>query len=151
MTDTSQAALEALEASGNADAQLEQVAYRLSQGGGLEGYTADELRVLMLPDWPHIHNAIMSARLSKLVNEGRAVKTAMRRPSEAGRMQAVYIHADYADPADIKRMGQPVEKDRFLQQVDPILRAMKSRLDAGAEASVSPNGPFHNLLKDRYK
>lgn len=148
-SDTSKEAAEHLDETGKADVQLQRVEQLLSKTLKT-GMTADEIRVRMERDWPGLHNSIVSARLARLVNLGRAVRTGNTRRASTGRSQGVYIHADYADPADLKPVTEPIQKDTFLKEIEPVLRAMYTVLEEGKVPRIEPGGPFHHKLRGRY-
>lgn len=99
-SETSEAAARAVDDSGNASSQLNQVVAFLEKVGA-EGATADEIREEMLMEWPHIHNAIVSARISRLVVMNKAVKTRRTRLASTGRQQHVYVLARFALAEDV--------------------------------------------------
>lgn len=147
---SSQEALEHIRGSGIEDSQLLRVEGLLLSAKE-RGATADEIRHIIAPEWPGLHNGIVSSRLARLAKLRTAAKTARSRKASTGRMQGVYIHSDYADPADMAPMGEDAPKDEFLRKAEPILRALKIALDRGQNASVGPNGPLHNLLREKFK
>lgn len=149
-SDTSKEAAEHLDETGRADGQLNQVEALLSKALQ-RGMTADELRVRMEKDWPGLHNSIVSARLARLVNLGRAVRTGETRRASTGRSQGIYIHADYAT-ADMLKPIEPIPDKRpdSLKEFDAFLRAMYEVLESGKVPRIMPGGPFHNKLRGRY-
>lgn len=74
-SDTSAAAARHVDESGASDSQMLAVEFYLLNLAKYKGATADEIRQVLQGEWPHLHNAIVSARLSRLVNLGRVVKS----------------------------------------------------------------------------
>lgn len=147
-SDTSAAAARHVDESGASDSQMLAVEVYLLNLAKYKGATADEIRQVLQGEWPHLHNAIVSARLSRLVNLGRVVKSIKTRKASTGRPQSVYFHVDFADMETLKPLQSAAKKKEFLADVEPILRAMLLALDAGKTPRIEPGGPLHKKLKE---
>lgn len=150
-SDTSAAAARHVDESGASDSQMLAVEFHLLNLAKYKGATADEIRLVLQGEWPHMHNAIVSARLSRLVNLGRVVKSAKTRKASTGRPQAVYFHVDFADMETLKPLQSAAKRKDFLADIEPVLRAMLLALDAGKTPRIEPGGPFHNKLKEHFQ
>lgn len=149
-SETSKEAAEYLDDTGRAEAQLSTVE-RLLERAASDGRTADELRRLMEEHWPGLHNSIVSARLARLVNLGRAARTGEARRASTGRSQGVYIHADYASSDMLKPIVPlPDKRSDSMKELEVFLRAMYEVLESGKVPRIAPGGPFHNKLRGRY-
>jgi predicted transcriptional regulator len=148
---TSEAAARHVDENGSADSQLFAVETYLLTTAKYKGATADEIRQVAKTNWPHLHNSIVSARLSRLVNMGKVVKTVKTRKASTGRPQAVYIHVDFSDMETVKPLQSTTKKKDFLADIEPMLRAMFLALDAGKTPRLEPGGPFHNKLKEHFQ
>lgn len=146
---TSEAAAQHVDQSGTAASQLQEVE-KIVHGAKYVGVTADFARTVMAENWPFLHNAIVSARLARLVNMGKIVKTVRTRQATTGRQQSVYVHSDFADMEHAPQQSTAKKAD-FLKEIDPVLRALCSVLNEGKSARLEPNGPFHNKLKERFQ
>lgn len=146
---TSEAAAQYVDESGIADSQLQEVEQRV-HACRYHGATADEIRLMLALHWPGLHNAIVSARLARLVNIGKIIKTARQKKASTGRQQTVYVHADFADMEQAAPLQSAQKKADFLKEIDPVLRAICSVLDEGKTARLEPDGPFHKKLKERF-
>ncbi len=123
---------------------------RLIHGSAYHGTTADDVRQDLQIHWPHMHNNIVSARIARLVNMGRVMKTARKRKVTTGRNQTIYVHADYADMEQGVALQSTQKKADFLKEIDPVLRAMAMILNDNRPVRIEPNGPFHQKLKERF-
>lgn len=150
-SETSEAAARAADESGAADGQLQAVLTYLSEKAKYKGATADEIRQAIQGDWPHLHNAIVSARIARLVNIGYVVKSTKTRKASTGRPQGVYFHYDFADMEALKPLQSAQKRKDFLTEIEPVLRAVLVALDNGKIPRIEPGGPFHVKLKENLK
>lgn len=148
---TSAAAAQHVDESGAALGQMLAVQNYLATVAKYKGATADEIRLAIQGDWPHLHNSIVSARLSRLVNLGLAVKSAKTRKASTGRPQGVYFLKDFADMETLKPLQSAAKRKDFLADIEPVLRAMLLALDAGKTPRIEPGGPLHKKLKEHFQ